>query len=779
VNAVAGTDRAPTETKGLDLRMPAVAAAAWAGTLVAGTPARWTICSAVLAVLVGVGCGARWGLRARPTLLAAGVVVGYLAAGQITAIRAHHLDHGSVHELADRRAQVTVTGTVTSDPRVLAGGWGDRTVWRVSVRSVIHNGRGVALRRPLLVFADGSTGPELGAAVQLVGRLKPSDDRDVAAVLIVTRPPEHLADPGVWWRASGVLRASIRDAVRDRPTVPRALVPALVDGDDAGIPETVAEDFRETGLTHLLAVSGTNLTLMIGVLVASARWCRVRGRGLAVVGALGIVGFVLLARTEPSVLRAAVMGAVGLMGLGSGTRARGLRVLAAAVVALLLVDPGLARSVGFVLSVLATAGILVLAAPLRDALASWLPRWLAEAIAVPFAAQLACTPVIAAISGRVSLVAVGANMMAAPVVGPATVLGLAGGLVGLVSAPVGRLLAWPASWCVAWIAEVAERGADLPTPAITWGTSVPALILLSVVTLVIAWSALRAFRRPVVSISTAVVLIAVVLVRPGALGWPAGQWPPSGWILVACDVGQGDALVLSAGPGSAVVIDAGPDPTLVDRCLDRLEVARVPLVVLTHFHADHVDGLPGVLAGRRVSAVEVTSTLDPPGGVREVLAAAGEQALTPTYAGSGVARTYGPTTIQTLWPARRPPTTGAGDGSSANDASVVVLAESGGVRMLLTGDIEPLSQGRLAQAYPGLEVDVLKVPHHGSRYQDLDWLESLRAEVLLVSVGAENDYGHPASSTMERFGGAQVARTDVHGDLAVVVRHGRPVVVTR
>ena len=341
-------------------------------------------------------------------------------------------------------------------------------------------------------------------------------------------------------------------------------------------------------------MSGTNLTLLVGFLLALARWCRVRGRWLAVVGAAGIVGFVLLARTEPSVLRAAVMGTVALLGLGHDGRQRGLRALGVAVLVLVLVDPGLAVTAGFVLSVLATAGILVLAPGMREALARWLPRWLAEAVAVPLAAQLACTPVVAAISGQVSLVAVGANVLAGPAVGPATVLGLAGGLLGLVWDPLGRLAGTLASWCVAWIIAVAEHGARLPAAAIGWGTGAVSLAVLSVLVAVLALAAPRLLRRPATGIVCCLVLVVAVLVRPADLGWP-----PDGWVLVACDVGQGDALVLNAGRGSAVVVDAGPDPVAVDQCLDRLGVSRIPLLVLTHFHADHVGGVAGVLDDRR------------------------------------------------------------------------------------------------------------------------------------------------------------------------------------
>ena len=447
-----------------------------------------------------------------------------------------------------------------------------------------------------------------------------------------------------------------------------------------------------------------------------------RGRWLHVVAAAGIVGFVLIARTEPSVLRAAVMGTIGLVALGTDGRHRALRGLGTAVVVLVLLDPSLAVSAGFALSVLATGGILLLAPPWRDALARWLPRWLAEAIAVPAAAQLACTPLVAAISGQVSLVAVVANLMVAPVVGPATVLGLAGGVLTLVWAPVGRLCGTLASWCVAWLVAVAEHGAALPTAAVGWGTGAAALALLTVLTVLVAVLGPRLLRRPVTGLGAALLLVVAVLVRPPTFGWP-----PDGWVLVACDVGQGDALVLNAGAGQAVVVDTGPEPRAVDRCLDRLGVGTVPLLVLTHFHADHVDGISGVFEGRRVGAVETTRLLDPPGGVREVDEAVSDAGLTAAPATYAAASAVGPVTMQVLWPLPDSPTVGPGDGSTANEASVVLLVQVAGVRILLTGDLEPEGQAELARLLPGLQVDVLKMPHHGSAHQDESWLLSLDA----------------------------------------------------
>ncbi len=718
--------------------MPALAVSAWAGGLLALLPGRW----AIGAVAGLVAAGAWWAARRRSRgLLAAVLVLVAVAAGSV--LREARVEGDPVAGLARERAAVEVQLVVSSDPRPTRSGFGEGVVLRATVARVTGRGRSWSTRSPVLVVA-GEAWAEvpLGATVLATGRLAPAQARgDPLAAVLSAGAPRVVQRPDVWWRAAATVRGSLRAAVAHLPEAQRALVPALVVGDDAALDEGLAADFRVTGLTHLLAVSGTNLTLVVGFLLLAGRWCGVRGRGHLVVGAAGIVGFVLLARTEPSVVRAATMGAVALVGMGVDGRRRGPRALGVAVVVLLLLDPALAVSVGFALSAVATAGILLLGPGLRDALARWTPRWVAEAVSVPVAAQLACTPLVAALSGQVSLVAVGANLLVAPAVGPATVLGLAGGLAGLVWERAGRLLGTLAGWCVAWIVAVAERGASLPVPALGWGTGAVALALLTALVTGLALLLPRLLARPAGGAACSALVLLVVLVPA-----PTPGWPPAGWVVVACDVGQGDALVLRAGEGSAVVVDAGPDPRLVDRCLDRLRIDRVPLLVLTHPHADHVDGEAGVRDGRPVGASETTGTAP--------------------YAAT---RVVGDVTLQVLWP---PP--GAAP-ENPNDASVVLLAEVRGTRILLTGDVEPPSQAALARAWPGLVVDVLKVPHHGSRYQDLSWLLGLGARVALTSVGADNDYGHPAAGTLAPLeqAGVEVMRTDLDGDVAVTVREGR------
>ncbi len=779
----------------LDLRLAPLAVGTWVASALAlgWTPARALIAAGVLLLAGAVllrsrpphpsegGAGAQLAAASRGDRrrLAAAALVTAAAACAVSGLRAGSVSSSPLMILARHQAFVHIDAALTSDPVRKAGQFGDYVVVRADVRVVTVAGTATSLHAPVLIIGPAAWGrTTLGDGVSASGQLQPPQGIDLAAVVIADGPPTITQSAGPLHQGIGAVRDGLVQAAAGLPTAERALVPALVDGDVSTMPADVTSDFKTTGLTHLLAVSGSNLTLVLAFALFVARWCRARALALTLIGLGTVVFFVLLARPEPSVLRAAAMGVVALVGLSAGGPRRGVRVLAVAVTVLLLFDPWLARSVGFLLSSLATAGILLLAPAWRDAMARWLPPIVAEAFAVPLAAQLVCTPAIAAISGQVSMVAVLANVAAAPAVGPTTVLGLIAGLVAVVNAGIGQLLGHFAGLPASWIVLVATHGAQLAGASLAWPVTPLALVVLGAVCIAAVAGLPVILRHRYASLAAAALLVAVVL-RP--IGQPG--WPPSGWLMVACDVGQGDGLVLNAGSGAAVVVDTGPDPLLMKRCLDRLGVNDIPLVVLTHFHADHVDGLPGVLAHRRVGEIETSPLRDPLGGAEAVDAEAAKAGVPLSVAVPGERRTVGQLHWQVLGPLRVPtaqPGQSSGDGSAPNNASVVLLVQVQGVHLLLCGDAEPEEQDDILATGTDLTVDVFKVCHHGSANQDPAFFAATSAPVGIISVGAHNDYGHPAAQTLGLLTqvGARTYRTDLDGDVAVVERAGQLAMVT-
>jgi competence protein ComEC len=583
-----------------------------------------------------------------------------------------------------------------------------------------------------------------------------------------------VADPSRPLRLVERVREGLRTSVAGRAAEPRALVPALVLGDTSGLTAELDEEFAATGLTHLTAVSGANLTLLLAFVLTVSRWLGVRGWGLRLTGLCGVIAFVALCRTEPSVLRAAAMGLVALAALGSGARDAGVRNLAVAMLALLLMDPFLSRSVGFALSVLASGAILWWARNWSGIVSRWLPRVVAESVTVPLAAHLATLPVVAAISGQVSLSGLLANALAGLFVGPATVLGFGAAGLSLVSGTAASICGLGAAWTAQVIIWVAHYGSLLP------GASWP----LPTTPVTLAWVAAAALAGGLVAASVLarpwlVLLLGSAMVI-GLLGPPAPPgWPPRGWLLVACDVGQGDGLVIRAGPGAAIVVDAGPDPVAMRRCLDQLEVAAVPLLLLTHFHADHVDGLHGVLTGRAVGQIWVSALASPSMEVDEVRRVAVARSIPVTSPPVGAQAQVAEATLEVIGPVAAPAAVGE-ESSVENDSSLVVMATMSGLRILLTGDVEPAGQAAMLARGADLRADVLKIPHHGSARQEPAFFAATGARLAIASAGRDNDYGHPAPRTIQlaRSLGMTVLRTDQQGSAAVTLRDGQLAAVT-
>ncbi|MBL7623742.1 ComEC/Rec2 family competence protein [Frankia sp. AgB1.8] len=330
---------------------------------------------------------------------------------------------------------------------------------------------------PVLVLAlvggdDRWSGLLPSTRVMATGRLGPPQPGDqIGAVLLVHGPPRQVRGPAWYQRLAGRLRADLRITASGLPQPARGLFPGLVDGDVSGLDPALRDDFRAAGLTHLTAVSGGNVMITIGAVLAALRRTRTGVRSRALWAAGTIVGFVVVARPSASVLRAAAMGLLGVVATGTGRGSSVLPALAGSVAVLLLARPDLALSAGFALSVLATAGIVIVAPGWRDRLARRLPGRLgrlAEGVAVAAAAQLACTPVIAWIGGGVSLVAIPANVAAEVAVAPVTVLGLVALAAGPVSGRLAGWVAWLAGWPCRWLVLVAQTAAHLPGATMGW-----------------------------------------------------------------------------------------------------------------------------------------------------------------------------------------------------------------------------------------------------------------------------------------------------------------------
>jgi competence protein ComEC len=469
------------------------------------------------------------------------------------------------------------------------------------------------------------------------------------------------------------------------------------------------------------------------------------------------------------------MTAVVLLAVLVDARIRPLDALGWSVGGLVLLDPFLSLSVGFAMSAAATAGLLVLAARWSRGgheLDAW-PRRAGRAVlglvAVSAAAQLAVAPLIVGIGGGVPVGGIVANLLAEPAVGPATSFGVVAALVGVVAPPVAAVIALPAAWAVGWVALVARTTADL-APPLPWPDGwYGALLALAVLALAgVAVLLARIRGGPLARACLAMTAVAGLLTLAPTAGIPLGaSWPPSGWHVVMCDVGQGDATVLESAPGEAVVIDAGPDPAPVDGCLRRLGVTRVALLVLSHFHADHVEGVPGILRGRVVSAVVVSPLGEPPTEDRRVLGWLDDAHVPWRVAAPGDRWTVGDVRLRVLWPTRIL----RGEGSDPNNASVAMVADVGGVSVLLAGDLETAAQEQVLASGAVPRVDVVKVPHHGSAKQAPGWALAARPRIALIGVGVGNEYGHPNAGTVNAYRalGAVVGRTDLDGDLAVVL----------
>ncbi|CAO1652118.1 ComEC/Rec2 family competence protein [Salinibacterium sp. NYA9b] len=764
----------------LDLRLSLPVAAAWlVAVVVIGVPgwapavaiALWLAAGALIA-------GALLSQRRFFASVALGCALAALCSTSV-AVHAETRQPEALGELAAKHTTVTVIATTTSAVRDSAD------FFQATITTLEADGESIQLESPALIFtersgfggvdaapaapkpaldtSDGDREPwGIGVTFTVTGTLASTAPGDGRAVLLfATDAPEWRADPDWQFDWANQLRRTFATATSSLPGGGGELLGGLAIGDTSAVSDDLDAAMKTSSLSHLTAVSGANCAIVVGLIMALGGRLgaqRVVRIGLSI---LVLLAFVIVVTPDPSVLRAALMATFVLIALGSGRPIRGMAVLSLATIALLVVDPWLSRNFAFVLSVFATAGLLLFAEPLAQFLGRWMPRWLSLVIAVPLAAQLACQPVLLLLQPSLPTYGVLANMLAAPAAPIATVVGLAACVALSVIPLIGLALMWIAWLPSAWVAAVAEFFAEAPWARIPWWDGWVGVVTLSVLTALllaalVASGVWRAHALRLLAIATTCALAVVA----GSAVSAAVTWPRD-WQFAQCDVGQGDAVVVRSG-GTTALIDTGAEPELLESCLERLSIDHIDLLVLTHFDHDHVGGTETVVG--RVGAAVVGPVSSPEDeAVLEALAAAGA-AVTEVHAGDR--GQLGELQWSILWPTAQ--LSGIEPG---NDASVVIefRPRPDCVEQCLSavflGDLGESAQARLTAAQTFRPVDVVKVSHHGSGDQYPALYTELKATLGLIGVGADNGYGHPTADALAMLddAGTAVARSDLSG----------------
>ncbi len=686
------------------------------------------------------------------------VVVGAATAGGL-ALRADAAASGLLPTLAAQGGSVQLTMTVVAEPRPIDRGW------HVLVR--VDRVAGTAVRERAAVVIEGSP-PALGDRLRAVASARPLPDggygtwlaQQHARVLLDLDEPELLGPGGAAAAGSEWLRARVRQAAsRHLDERTAGLLVGFVTGDTRLLPAEDRTALQATSLTHLTAVSGTNVAIVVGGVLAviGLLGLPTTARRLAVV--VVVPWFAFLTRFEPSVLRAGTMALVLLLASTRGQLRDARHALVVAVLLLVLLDPRLAASLGLVLSASATAGVLLLAPVVRDRVPDRVPRRVATLIGVTIGAQLAVLPVVLATFGELHLVSLPANLVAVPAAMVAASLAFVA--TALVVVHVGLAaacfaLAAPGAAVVLTVAEtLAGRGGtiDLARP-----------VTLVAATAGTAWLLSRERgRRRRLALTVLVVAVAVAM-----LPAVTGSLPPDELRVTAIDVGQGDAFLVES-PRARVLVDAGADGTAA-RWLRRHGRRHLDLVVVTHADLDHAGGVAEVLRRVRVGALWVRALPPEPPAATDLRAVAGRRGVPVRAPARGTAVRVGDLTIEVLHPPSGRPYRFAR--SERNESSVVLRVVHRGARVLLPGDIERQAQSDLLDVgAQRLAAEVLVVPHHGAGTTDPAFLAAVDAEVAVISVGADNQHGHPHPDILAALeaAGTQVRRTDLDGTVVVTV----------
>jgi competence protein ComEC len=765
--------------------LPVVAGAFWAGILVEGSADRGPgmagsaglmalgvagVCAAMAIMDRAArdgGCAGRWILVAGVSLCASFVCLGAGWAGLREArVQGSPLAGSAGHAVgvmasvqeAPHAGRFGWTASVTAD--VVWTRWSSQALGVSDPLWVEGHGPVPALRAGDRVVAEGplsTPGPPFGSWLR---------HRGYAAVLSTDRIRRIGPAPDVMRRLAEAVRAAFGRSVRRVfPSRDAGLLMGLALGDTSRLDPGIEADFRATGLSHLTAVSGENLAMFLAPIMGLLGLAQL-GRGTRFAAGAAAVGFfVLLTGAEPSVLRAAAMTGLTLLGVFLGRPRSPAAILGAAVLVLLAINPTLVYSIGFQLSVAATAGMALLANPLSVRLRV-VPHSLALAAGTTMAAQIGVAPLLLYHFGLVPLVSLPANLLAFPAVAPAMLLGLLSAAIASILPPVGGGIALLARVPVRYLEVLAHRLAHSPFPSVTSpvGRMWELLIGLSVV-LGLGWM-LRSGIRPSRRTAVAAALVLPVFVWSSALR--AG--PPTSLTVTFFYVGWGDGAVIRSPAGATVLIDGGADLELVARKLSGLGIRRLDLLVATHPHEDHVAGLAEVLVRFPVGLVLDPGCRGSAPAYADFLRAVDDAQVPVRHPRPGAEFRVGDLQLEVLGPSH----CFHGTHSDPNNDSLVLRVLANGASVLFTGDAEePAQSEMLKDEAPGLTAAVLKVPHHGGATTLTQFFLSVHARVAVVSVGP-NRYGHPVPEILAELAreGVRVFRTDHDGDVTIVFQGG-------
>ncbi len=692
----------------------------------------------------------------------------------------------------------TITGVVIEAPDVR-----DRyvnlkvSVHRLEIDGGSHEVQGLALVRTGR-YPSYSYGDEL----EIVGLLQtPPESEDFSYKEYLARQGVHSmveyaqitvlsqghGDP--FHRAIYALKAHLQQTIaRLFPEPSASLLTGILLGIETGIPDDLVEDFNATSTTHIIAISGFNIAIVGGAIGSLTR----RYLGIyraAVVSILAIAVYTILVGADAAVVRAAIMGSLSLIAIIAGRQTFALASLAAAALLMTLWNPLLLWDVGFQLSFAATLGLVLLVRPWKEHVQAGLSHWiteeratavvrlLSEPLFVTLAAQLAVWPITLYHFRRFSLVSPLTNFLIIPAQPAVMMVGGVATILGAFHPLLGQPVAWVAWLFLHYTIEVVELTARVPLASVDLGGFSAGAMWLYYGLFGVAAAAAHAGRggrreiwtRLTQRVSTKLLIggLAALVV----LAWIAAFQMPDGRLHVyILDVGQGDAIFIQCPNGQQILVDGGPEPSvLLSRLGERMPFwdHNLDLVVLTHPEVDHAGGLVEVLERYDVGLVMDSGEECASATCEAWRTLIEDKGLPYRKAEEGMQITLGEDLLLDV--VHPPAELMTGTTSDINNNSVVLRLEYGRFSALLTGDVQWEAEELLLASGQVLHSLVLKVPHHGADTSlTVPFLEAVAPEVAIVSVGADNSFGHPAMVTLEKLEEIPTYRTDQHGNVGLV-----------